>query len=83
MIPDFFINLFVGFIHFIVSFLPHTGIPSDVISSISGFLNSVYSFNSIFPIDTVMYIILAVLTFEAIMLGWSGTKWIIHLVRGN
>jgi uncharacterized membrane protein YozB (DUF420 family) len=83
MIIGIIIDIFTSIVNFFVGLLPTTGFPESVTSGITGLVQSAYGFNNIFPVDTLLIVLGLALTFEAIILGWNGSKYVIQLIRGN
>jgi hypothetical protein len=83
MIVGLFITIFLGLINVLLGFLPSTGYPESISFAIDNFMQSVYQFNGILPIDT-LFVVLGYTAYFWLAIGlfWV-VRWVIHLLRGN
>lgn len=83
MITDYLLSLFIGLVNFFVGILPTWSLPSALTSSINNLITTAYSYDYIFPVTTVITIVVAAFGLLAIIILWQAIKWIIGLIRGN
>ena len=83
MILDFIISVIYNFINGILSHLPVAGFPTGFTTSVSSFFAGAYQWNEILPIQGIFAIVAVAVAFEVVVVGFKGTMWVIHLIRGN
>jgi hypothetical protein len=83
MIFTALIKLFVGAINLLFDLLPATDLPDNIRAGIQYFFDLAHSVDAVFPVNQMLLVALAALTFEAGWLTFRGIKWTIHLIRGN
>ena len=83
MIIGLLLSTILVFINFVFGLLPIADLPSGVITGINAFFASVYQFNSVFPIDTAITLLVFTAGFWAVIFLWDFFRWLIHLIRGN
>ena len=77
-------TLFNTILDFFASLLPNSdGLSVDVENSFTTFFGYVNDFDFVVPVDTLVNVVQAILTFELLLLGYGLTKFIINLVRGS
>jgi len=76
--------IFELFLKGLVAVLPtSTGFTSNFTDALTTFFGYAYSFNDIFPIDTLLTVMVALVAFEAAVLGYKFVRWILSIVRGT
>lgn len=83
MITSLLITLLINSANFVFGLLPTSGLPVAITTGLSNFLQYVYQFNGIFPIDTAFTLLGYTAIFWGIILLFDFGKWFIHLIRGN
>jgi len=78
----------LSLLHFLIisliNLLPlSTGFDANFQMSLSSFFESAYAWNEIFPIDTLLAILVLVVSFELSVFGYKVIRWIYHLIRGQ
>jgi len=83
MIIDFILRIVTGFVNFLINLLPTSTIDSDIGAKITTFVSGVYAYNSVFPVDVAVNLMIAVLVFFGFIFTWRAFQYLIRLVRGN
>ena len=83
MITGLLLKIAFGFINFVLGLLPQTGFSSDIVNGMTAFFNNAWSYNSIFPVDTMFNLLIASGVFWVFVFVWETSKWFIHFIRGN
>lgn len=83
MITGFLLQIFYVLITFFFSFLPAITLPSGVTSAITtafGFMNQ---FTFLFPLATLLSVVVIAISFHLALLTFDFVIWLIHLLRGR
>ncbi len=83
MITGFFLQIFYILIVGIISLLPSVGLPSGWNTGFSQILGFFSSFSFLFPMPTIVAVLIVALSFHAAILILDFSLWIIHLIRGR
>jgi hypothetical protein len=75
--------LILGLLNLLNLVLPTGTLPTQVASGFQSIIGAMYSVNSFFPIDTLIYLAGLALSLQAVILLWKLVVFIISYVRGN
>jgi len=82
MITTFFLTIFFSLLSLFVNFLPTGDLPAGIAEGLAYFWGILNTFNYIFPISTLLTILLIVLSFNTAFWVWGLINWIYHKIRG-
>jgi len=85
MIITFLLNIINNFVYALLSVLPlSTGYDSKVLAAVDTVLGYVDSFNILFPLGTLIQIVMAYITFvELPIFIFKTVRWVVSVVRGS
>jgi len=83
MIIGFLLQIFFAVLAFFVGLLPVVAMPSGWTSSLALIWYYVNSFSFLFPVTTLLTVLVFALSFHVIVLFFRFVLWIIHLIRGR
>jgi len=83
MITGFILQIFYTLVAFFIGLLPVIAIPSGWLNALTLIWSYVNQFNYLFPVQTLLTVLLFALAFHVALLLLSLAMWIIHLVRGR
>jgi len=83
MITGFILQIFYAFVAFFVGLLPAIAIPQGWLNALTLIWGYVNQFNYLFPVQTLLTVLLFALAFHVALLLLSFGLWIIHLIRGR
>lgn len=83
MIIGFLIQILVIFVSFFIQLLPVIPLPTGWIGAVTLFWGYVNALNFLFPVTTLLTVLLIALSFHLAILLLRLALWIIHLLRGR
>lgn len=84
MITSAIIGIILDFMTFIFNLLPDSqDLPSNISSSLSLFSSYFSQANTLFPVSTMFQILSLGLTFEAVILLFKLTNFLLNKIRGS
>jgi len=83
MITGFLLQIFYVLIVAMVSLLPSIALPSAWNAAFILMWGYFSSFSFLFPMQTVVAVLITALSFHAALLIFDFTLWVIHLIRGR
>lgn len=83
MITGFILQIFIAFVNAVLSVLPVVALPTGWISAILLIWGYVNALNFLFPVSTLLDVLLIGLSFQVIIMLLRFTIWIIGVVRGR
>lgn len=63
--------------------LPNWSLPDEYISAFSSFSVGILKWDGIIPLQAILYVIIAILTFEGLMLMYKAITGLVSLIRGG
>lgn len=82
MITSFLLSILNGFLNMLLQVLPAGALPDSIASSFSSVWGYVNAFSYVVAVDTLILVVVLVVAFDLILLGWSFVNWIIRKVPG-
>lgn len=83
MITGFFLAVFYVLLVAVTSLFPAVSLPSAWATSFALLWGYFSSFSFLFPMPTVLAVLLLALSFHVALLLFDFTLWVIHLLRGR
>jgi len=83
MITGFLLQLFYVFIVFLVSALPSVALPTAFSAAFVLVWGYLSSFSFLFPMPTLVSVLLLAISFHIALLIFDFSLWLIHLIRGR
>lgn len=82
MITAFILTIFLGFVNFVVGFLPTGNLPAAIGTAFTYFISLLNTFSFVIPVDTLLQAAAVILVFDGVMVLWYFINWIIRKIPG-
>lgn len=82
MIIAFLLEALLGFLNFLLSFLPTGELPTQISTALTYIMGTMATFNWLLPIDTLLTVAVLAIAVHAAILTFHFAEWVYHKVRG-
>lgn len=82
MITDFLFGGLIGMVNFLFSLIPSWNMP-DLTSVETSIYNNMESANRVFPVDTLIYVLLAAIAVKILLASWDLLVFAYHQIWGS
>lgn len=83
MITGFFLQVAYLFLVFMIGLLPIVAIPTAWLNALTLIWGYVNALNFLFPVSTLLTVVVFALSFHVAILLLRMLLWVIHLIRGR